>query len=106
MSQVVVLLLSSGQEVIGRFDRQGGTDYTMADEADVNSTITLQKVRVVAPMQTPDGRIQVSLMPYVFSNIDTDVQIASSQIVGFPRTVSIDMEREYLSQTSGLVMAQ
>jgi hypothetical protein len=105
MSQVITLLLASGQEIIGRFDRTAALGYAIADEAGVNSTITLEKVRVVAPMQTPDGRIQVSLMPYVFSNIDTDVQIASDQIVGIPKAVSSDMEREYLAQTSGLVMA-
>lgn len=101
--QVIVLLLASGQEVIGRLGNTSG--YTVADMAGVNTTITLEKVRVVAPMQTPDGRINVSLMPYVFSNIDTDVQIASDQIVGIPQGASVDMEREYLSQTSGLVMA-
>lgn len=105
MSHVVVLKLASGEEIIGRLNRHGGTDFTMADEAGVNSTITLEKVRLVAPMHSPDGRIQVSLIPYVLSNIDTDVQIASDHIVGFPKTVSLDMEREYLSQTSGLVMA-
>ena len=104
MSHVVVLMLASGQEIIGRFDPQGNTDYTFADEAEVN-TITLQRVRVVAPMQHPDGRIQVSLMPYVFSNIDTDVQIATDHIVGFPRVASEAMEREYLSQTTSIALS-
>lgn len=101
---VVVLLLASGQEIIGSTDARTSGQYSTADELDVNNTITLAKVRVVAPMQTPDGRIQVSLMPYVFSNIDTDVNIAVAHIVGVASQPSREMEREYLQQTTSIAL--
>lgn len=104
MSKVIVLLLASGQEIIGRFARSNG-QYSAADDLGVNNTITLEKVRVIAPIHHQDGRIQVSLVPYVFSNIDTNVHISTDHVVGVPLEASDAMEREYLSQTSGLQLA-
>lgn len=102
MSQVLVLKLASGEEIIGRTT---DSRYSVADEIGVNNTITLEKVRVIAPMQTPDGRINVSLMPYVFSNIDVEVQININHIVGVPTKASETMERSYLEQTSSIALA-
>lgn len=100
--QVVVLKLSSGEEIIGRTTRSFSAVGIISE---VNKVITLEKVRVIAPMQTPDGRINVSLMPYVFSNIDADVDILPAHIVGIPYAVSSSMEQSYLEQTTSIKLA-
>lgn len=98
---IIVLKLASGEEIIGRVINSYND---VASNFELESTVALEKVRVVAPIQHQDGRIQVSLVPYVFSNIDTVVQINTAHIVGVPKAPSADMEKSYTEQTSSIAL--
>lgn len=86
---VITIKLINGDEIIGR-EISSGTN-----------TITLTKVHVLRVHQTPDGQMGIGMMHWMVSN-DGEITLDRRHIIAGPFTPPSDMERGYLSQTSGL----
>lgn len=86
---VITLKLINGDEIIGR--EVGGT----------TNSITLDKVFVLRLHQTQDGSVGVGMMPWMISE-DGEIEFDRRNILAGPFTPPHDMERGYLSQSSGI----
>lgn len=86
---VVTLKLINGDEIIGR-EVGRSTDK-----------ITLTKAFVLRLHQTSDGQVGVGMMPWMISN-DAEIEFDRRNILAGPFIPPSDMERGYLSQSSGL----
>ena len=86
---VVTLKLINGDEIIGR------------EISDSTDKIELSKVFVLRLHQTADGQVGVGMMPWMISN-DAEIEFDRRNILAGPFTPPSDMERGYLSQSSGL----
>lgn len=86
---VVTLKLINGDEIIGR----GAGSST--------NKIVLAKVFVLRLHQTADGQVGVGMMPWMISN-DAEIEFDRRNILAGPFIPPSDMERGYLSQSSGL----
>ena len=93
MSEVQVFKLITGEEIIARVG-------VTSDDA-----ITLVKPRVVAIGPGPGGQMSVTLIPLFASCPDGDFVLNKSVIVGTPTgTITKELEKGYLEQTSGFVL--
>ena len=86
---IVTLKLINGDEIIGR----GVGSST--------NKIELAKVFVLRLHQTADGQVGVGMMPWMISN-DAEIEFDRRNILAGPFIPPSDMERGYLSQSSGL----
>lgn len=85
---VITLKLTSGEELIARF------------EEDTASGVKISKPMVLS--MTPKG---VGMMPYLFTvNPDTDVTINHSAISVTAKT-DADFAKQYMSSTTGIELA-
>lgn len=87
--KVVTLKLINGDEIIGR---------EISSDVD---TITVTKVFALRVHQAADGQMGVGMMPWMVSH-DEEITLDRRHIIAGPFTPPYDMERGYLSQTSGL----
>jgi len=85
----ITLKLINGDEIIGR------------EVSSSTNKITLTKVFVLRLFQGPDGQVGVGMMPWMISN-DEDTEFDLRIILAGPFTPPHDMERGYLSQSSGI----
>ena len=88
---VVTLKLINGDEIIGR----------EVDADTTDNAILLSKVFVLRLHQSQDGSVGVGMMPWMVSN-DGVIKFNRRNILAGPFLPPSDMERGYLSQTSGL----
>lgn len=86
---VVTLKLINGDEIIGR------------EVGRSTAKIELSKVFVLRLHQTSDGQVGVGMMPWMISN-DAEIEFDRRNILAGPFIPPSDMERGYLSQSSGL----
>lgn len=86
---VITLKLINGDEIIGR------------EVGSTTDNIELSKVFVLRLHQGPDGQVGVGMMPWMISN-DGEIKFDRRNILAGPFTPPSDMERGYLSQSSGL----
>ena len=86
---VITLKLINGDEIIGR------------EISNSSNEITLTKVFVLRLHQGPDGSVGVGMMPWMISE-DGEITIHRRNILAGPFIPPSDMERGYLSQSSGL----
>ena len=86
---IVTLKLINGDEIIGR------------EVGSSTNKITLTKVFVLRLHQTADGQVGVGMMPWMISN-DAEIEFDRRNILAGPFTPPSEMERGYLSQSSGL----
>ena len=89
--KVVTLKLINGDEIIGR----------EVDDDTTDNTILMSKVFVLRLHQGPDGQVGVGMMPWMISE-DGEITIHRRNILAGPFIPPSDMERGYLSQSSGL----
>lgn len=89
--KVVTLKLINGDEIIGR------------EVGDSTDKITLTKVFVLRLHQSQDGAVGVGMMPWMISE-DGEITIHHRNILAGPFVPPHEMERGYLSQSSGLQM--
>ena len=87
--KVVTLKLINGDEIIGR---------EISSDVD---TITVSKVFALRVHQAADGQMGVGMMPWAVSH-DGEMTLDRRHILAGPFLPPSDMERGYLSQTSGL----
>ena len=88
---VVTLKLINGDEIIGR----------EVDDDTTDNTILMSKVFVLRLHQSQDGSVGVAMMPWMIS-ADGEIEFDRRNILAGPFTPPSDMERGYLSQSSGL----
>ncbi len=86
---VITLKLINGDEIIGR-EVSNSTDE-----------IVLTKVFVLRLHQGPDGSVGVGMMPWMISE-DGEIEFDRRNILAGPFNPPHDMERGYLSQSSGI----
>lgn len=85
----ITLKLINGDEIIGR------------EVSSSTNKITLTKVFVLRLHQGPDGQVGVGMLPWMISE-DGEIEFDRRNILAGPFTPPHDMERGYLSQSSGL----
>lgn len=90
---VVTLKLINGDEIIGR----------EVDDDTTDNTILMSKVFVLRLHQSQDGSVGVAMMPWMIS-ADGEITIHRRNILAGPFEPPYEMERGYLSQSSGLQM--
>lgn len=88
---VQVFKLITGEEVIARVVTQPNEEY-----------VGLDRARVISMMPTQNGQLGIALMPLSINAIDAVFFIHSGAIIGHPAKVNIDLEKRYLSETSGI----
>ena len=91
--KVGTLKLINGDEIIGR-----EVDYDTTD-----NTILMSTVFVLRLHQSQDGSVGVAMMPWMIS-ADGEIAIHRRNILAGPFEPPYEMERGYLSQSSGLQM--
>ena len=92
MSQNVIYFKAlNDQEVVAR----------LIEETDTH--VTIEKARVIAMQNgnTP-GEMTLGLVPWFLGNPDATIDIAKDKIFARPRTISPQLEKGYLQQTSGI----
>lgn len=94
MSKVIGLKLVSGEEVIG----------TVKESLVQDGSVTLIKPRVVAMMQSPDGRAGLGLVPWCHTNLDGTFTIKERDIMSEidPMKPVVDA---YTQETSAIQVA-
>lgn len=92
--KVVVVKLSTGEEVIARLGEEKSED-----------TIILVKPRGVAMVPGPQpGQMGMTLVPLLASNPDADVAVYKSHIVATAVPTS-ELQKGYIENTTGLAIA-
>lgn len=86
---VVTLKLINGDEIIGR------------EVSSSTNKITMTKVFVLRLHQGPDGQVGVGMMPWMISE-DGEIEFDRRNVLAGPFSPPHEMERGYLSQSSGL----
>ena len=86
---VITLKLINGDEIIGR------------EVGSTTDNIELSKVFVLRLHQGPDGQVGVGMMPWMISN-DGEIKFDRRNILAGPFTPPYEMERGYLSQSTGV----
>ena len=86
---VVTLKLINGDELIGR------------EVSSSTNKITMTKVFVLRLHQGPDGQVGVGMLPWMISE-DGEIELDRRNILAGPFSPPHEMERGYLSQSSGL----
>lgn len=86
---VVTLKLINGDEIIGR------------EVSSSTNKITMTKAFVLRLHQGPDGQVGVGMMPWMISE-DGEIEFDRRNVLAGPFSPPHEMERGYLSQSSGL----
>jgi hypothetical protein len=91
--EVKVFKLITGEEMIARV-----TDETV-------TSITVDRPRVVAIMPNPNGQMGVTLIPLFASNQEGKAILERSAIAATSCEVNSELEKSYISQTTGIALA-
>jgi len=92
--KTIAMKLVSGEEVIGRYIEQRTTDHML----------TITHARTMGLQQDHQGRYGVGMMDYILANKDCDISISKDKIITMYEPAA-EVEKAYLSQTSGLQLA-
>ena len=90
--EIIVLKLSSGEEIIARV------------EAVSNDTYTLDRPMMIGIVQAQDGSLIVQIVPWLASNQDGNCKVYRNLVVAETEP-SAELEKGYLSKTSGIQLA-
>lgn len=101
MSQIIALKLVTGEEIIGKTDLSDFTSISLIVDAVLLKMTSVRRVEVGGH----GGQIGLTLVPFMFTNMDGTVSIQTRNIVGINPDVPKQLEDAYLEHTSGLVMA-
>lgn len=95
MSEVNVFKLGSSEEII----------CTVLEEQP--DYFVVEKCRAVGPQQDGQGRLSLQWMPFIWSDVEGEatVTLYKSTIMGRLETLPDNMEKEYLTKTSGIQLA-
>ena len=92
---LVSYLLITGQEIIAKEARPV-----------VNDEHHLSKPRVIQLQLAQNGQLGFVLLPLSLNSVDTEQVIKSSAIVGWPQKINPAIEKSYMEQTTGLLLAK
>lgn len=93
MATVRSFKLPSGQEIIGK------------ETAVTSRGVILDDVRELQALQRPDGTFGLGIAPFTFSSRAGKIELYFSSIVGEVLQIPSELEREYLSNVSGIQLA-
>ena len=95
MSEVNVFKLASSEEII----------CTVVDEQP--DYFVVEKCRAVGPQEHENGQLSLQWMPFIWSDVEGNatVDLYKTSIMGRLKTIPKNMEDEYVSKTSGIVIA-
>jgi len=93
MAEVKTFKMLSGEEVISRIENE------------TDDRITLVKPRTIAITPVGPGQAQLALIPYVASDPDGKFDIPKTAIMCPIELTNDQLEKGYLEQTSGIVLA-
>jgi hypothetical protein len=93
MSTITLFKLVSGEEIIA----------TVTDDR-TPSTITVEKARAIAVVQTGPQQYGLQLFPFLKGAPDEEFDLYIHSIIG-QLPAPADLERSYISQTSGIEIA-
>lgn len=94
METVRVFKLVSGEEVIARVE--ANLDLSVAPY------VVLNKPRVITIMPQEGGKVGVALIPLSVNAVDGEYVIIAGGFIGYPQQVNPNLEKRYLSETSGI----
>ncbi|MEM4260922.1 MAG: hypothetical protein QXG00_06810 [Candidatus Woesearchaeota archaeon] len=102
MSKILALKLVTGEEIIGKTDF---SNFTSVNSILIDSTLLkISNIRRVE-ISGHGGQVGLTLVPFMFTNMDGTVFIQTHNIVAINSDVPKQLEDAYLEHTSGLVMA-
>lgn len=78
-----------------------GSEVIAREVSSQDIEITLSKPRVIQIMPHESGRMGVGLIPWMIAAPESDITIKSNHIMA-SNEVSVDIEKMYLQQTSGI----
>ncbi len=93
MSQVISFKLLSGEEVMGRLVNE------------IDTTITLEKVRSVQMVQQGPQQMGMAIIPYSATVIDGEIPFRKSAMSTDTMTPSDETEKLYMQQTTSIDLA-
>lgn len=105
MNAVKVLKLITGEEVVATImDASSATVLTEQISSQGHSnTITIQKPMVIQIQPIGQGQVGLVLIPWSLANQHLPyVEIKASSVVAEPFDPAVEVERQYLEQTSGI----
>lgn len=101
MSKILALKLVTGEEIIGKVELSSFTSTSLIFDAVLLKMSSVRRIEVGGH----DGQIGLTLVPFMFTNMDGTVDIQTGNIVAMNSDVPLQLENAYLEHTSGLVMA-
>jgi hypothetical protein len=91
--EIIAFKLSNGMEIVGR-------------KVSVDDTsVVLEKARVVQMVQTGPNAVGMSLQPFMVSDIDGEVPFVRAHFVTGIINPSEEVEKPYLEQTTSIALA-
>ena len=95
MSDIKIFKLVNGDELIAE---------VVSGHQAINWKV--RRVRMILMQQhAQSGQIGLGLLPWLASNIDGEVEIYSASLMTLPFDPEENLQKEYLSQTSGIALA-
>ena len=91
--KVISFKLLSGEEVMGRL------------VGEVDTTITLEKVRGVQMVQQGPQQMGMAMIPYSATVIDGEIPFYKSAMSTTPMTPSAETEKLYMQNTTSIALA-
>lgn len=99
MAKVVLMKLTTGEEVIAR------VSTNFVDGVIPDSTVTVESVRAIMMQPTQTGEVGIALIPWMAGAGDKTITIKDEHIVAQITDIPKQLEDAYLEQTSGLQFA-
>ena len=96
MNNIKVFKLTTGDEIIAK---------VVSSPENVIPNWKIEKARMIIMQQTQAGHIGLGLLPWLASNVDGEVEIYSSALVLVPFSPDVNLENEYIQQTTGIAIA-
>jgi hypothetical protein len=92
--KTIAMKLVSGEEIIARF----------IDASPTRNGVTVSHVRTIGLQQGQNGDFGIGMMDYILSDKDCVIEIKNFAVIA-SYTPSHEVERAYLSNTSGFQLA-
>jgi hypothetical protein len=108
MNNIIALKLVNGEEIIGRID-DNNLRYLSSMlnniKDDEKYFIKIEKVRRIEIGGDGSGRIGLTLVPFMFTNMDGTISIQISTICSVNTDISKQLQDAFLEHTSGLSLS-
>lgn len=106
MSKVVVMKLTTGEEVIAKLvNTEGGIDF---DSCVVNPSVIVVRAAKCMMLQGSGQQMGMTMIPYMLASIDGEIKVKTDCIASWIGEDELPKQLldAYLSQTSGIQIQQ